>query len=238
MFLEWTMIKFTDAKHSANADTTVIQGLIYPPKMSDAGKEAPDVETAREMLRRVIDNFGSRAPRAMTILEEGFDDAVAVLNLPERYRKRLRTTNGVERLNEEVRRRERVIRIFPNVESAVRLLGALLMEKDEAWSTDRPYFDMRDYFERKRAQGVPPTRACQIAVAGSWTDATYRSPEGFLQKEKDLTPLDKYYIPTRYPNGLPGGLPSEAFSRGDAEMAIAMAEKVLDFVRKRISPEF
>jgi putative transposase len=129
--------------------------------------EARDVETAREMLRRVIDNFGSRAPRAMTILEEGFDDAVAVLNLPERYRKRLRTTNGVERLNEEVRRRERVIRIFPNVESAARLLGALLMEKNEAWSTDRPYFDMRDYLEWKRAQEVPPTRACQIAVAGS-----------------------------------------------------------------------
>jgi transposase-like protein len=127
---------------------------------------APDVMTAREILRRVIDNFGSRAPRAMTILEEGFDDAVAVLNLPERYRKRLRTTNGVERLIEEVRRRERVIRIFPNVESAVRLLGALLMEKDEAWSTDRPYFDMRDYLEWKRAQEVPPTSACELAVAG------------------------------------------------------------------------
>jgi len=64
--------------------------------------EALDVETARQMLQRVMD-----------ILEQGFDDAVAVLNLPERYRKRLRTTNGIERLNEEVRRRERVIRIFP-----------------------------------------------------------------------------------------------------------------------------
>ncbi len=129
--------------------------------------EAPDVETAREMLRRVIDSFGRRAPRAMTILEEGFDDAVAVLNLPERYRKRLRTTNGIERLNEEVRRRERVIRIFPNVESAVRLLGALLMEKDEAWSTDRPYFDMRDYLEWKRAQDMPPLSGRELAVAGS-----------------------------------------------------------------------
>ena len=98
--------------------------------------EAPDVETARQMLQRVMD-----------ILEQGFDDAVAVLNLPERYRKRLRTTNGIERLNEEVRRRERVIRIFPNVESAKRLLGALLMEKDEAWSTSRQYFDMRAYVE-------------------------------------------------------------------------------------------
>ncbi|GAV22268.1 IS256 family transposase [Carboxydothermus pertinax] len=66
----------------------------------------------------------------MDILESGFEDAVAVLELPERYRKRLRTTNSLERLNEEIRRRERVIRIFPNRESAIRLIGALLMEQD------------------------------------------------------------------------------------------------------------
>lgn len=120
------------------------------------------------MLRRIVDNFASRAPRAMTILEEGFDDAIAVLNLPEQYRKQLRTTNGLERLNEEVRRRERVIRVFPSVESAKRLLGALLMEKDEAWSTDRQYFDMRAYLERKRAQGELTARGTpQAAVAGS-----------------------------------------------------------------------
>jgi putative transposase len=47
-------------------------------------------------------------------LEGGFEDATAVFALPEKYRKRLRTTNMQERLNEEVRRRERVIRIFPN----------------------------------------------------------------------------------------------------------------------------
>jgi len=115
--------------------------------------EAPDVETARQMLQRVMD-----------ILEQGFDDAVAVLNLPERYRKRLRTTNGIERLNEEVRRRERVIRIFPNVESAKRLLGALLMEKDEAWSTDRQYFDMRAYVEWKQEQTAMMTNELQQAA--------------------------------------------------------------------------
>jgi putative transposase len=130
--------------------------------------EAPDVETARQMLKRVIDNYGSRAPRAVDILEEGFDDAIAVLNLPEQYRKRLRTTNGIERLNEEVRRRERVIRIFPNVESAERLLGALLMEVDEAWSTDRQYFDMRVYIEWKQAQEESRvSRNPDAAVAGS-----------------------------------------------------------------------
>jgi len=111
------------------------------------------VETARQMLQRVMD-----------ILEQGFDDAVAVLNLPGRYRKRLRTTNGIERLNEEVRRRERVIRIFPNVESAKRLLGALLMEKDEAWSIDRQYCDMRAYVEWKQEQTAMMTNELQHAA--------------------------------------------------------------------------
>ena len=115
--------------------------------------EAPDVETARQMLQRVMD-----------FLEQEFDDAVAVLNLPERYRKRLRTTNGIERLNEEVRRRERVIRIFPNVESAKRLLGALLMEKDEAWSTGQQYFDMRAYVECKQEQTAMTTNELQQAA--------------------------------------------------------------------------
>jgi putative transposase len=78
-------------------------------------------------------------------LERGFDDAAAVLALPRPYRKRRRATNGQERLNEEVHRRERVIRIFPNRDSAIRLLGALLMEQDEQWSTGKRYFDITAY---------------------------------------------------------------------------------------------
>lgn len=74
---------------------------------------------------------------------------MAVMALPGRYRKRLRTTNGVERLNQEIRRRERVIRIFPNEESAVRLIGAVLVEIDEVWTTGKRYFDMAEYWEWK-----------------------------------------------------------------------------------------
>jgi transposase-like protein len=130
--------------------------------------EAPDTETARQMLQRVIDSFGAKAPRAVNVLEEGFDDAVAVLSLPGQYRKRLRTTNGIERLNEEVRRRERVIRIFPNGESAERLLGALLMEQDETWSTGRLYFDMRAYLEwNQRQQTQTIIDVAGTAVASS-----------------------------------------------------------------------
>jgi len=57
-----------------------------------------------------------------------------------------RTTNGVERLNEKIRRRDRVIRIYPNQDSVTRLIGALLMEMDEKWQTGHKYLDMAEYF--------------------------------------------------------------------------------------------
>ena len=65
-----------------------------------------------------VARFETIAPKAVACLEERFEDAVSVMVLPEKYRRRLRTTNMQERLNEEIRRREWVIRIFPNAESA------------------------------------------------------------------------------------------------------------------------
>ena len=96
---------------------------------------APDMKTARNLLDDIVEEYAQKAPRAVVCLEAGFDDAMAVMALPEPYRRRLRSTNGLERLNREVRRRERVIGIFPNIDSATRLLGALLMEQDEEWTT-------------------------------------------------------------------------------------------------------
>ena len=115
--------------------------------------DAPDLEAARMLLGQTLAKFGEKAAKAMRILETGFDDVTAVICLPDKYRQRLRTTNCVERLNGEVRRRERVIRIFPNRESAIRLIGAVLMELDEKWATEKKYCDMAEYFEwRKNKQ--------------------------------------------------------------------------------------
>ena len=109
--------------------------------------EAIDQESARSAKAKLMDKYETTAPKAMKLLDEAFDDITAVLSLPLKYRKRLRTTNGVERLNEEIRRRERVIRIFPNEQSAIRLMGALLMEHDEKWATGRKYFEMETYHQ-------------------------------------------------------------------------------------------
>jgi transposase-like protein len=128
--------------------------------------DAPDLGTARRLLDSTLAEYETRAPKAMEQLEAAFDDAMAVTVLPEQYRRRLRTTNCLERLNEEVRRRERVIRIFPNVASAERLIGALLMEQDEIWSTGHKYFDMAAYWEwRQQARSLEPAPASNETAA-------------------------------------------------------------------------
>ena len=113
--------------------------------------QARDIDEARRLLSETLETFEKLAPKAMVTLEEGFEDVMAVMNLPEKYRKRLRTTNSIERLNQEVRRRDRVIRIYPNEASVIRLLGSVLIEQDEKWSS-RKYLNMDEYYQFINAQ--------------------------------------------------------------------------------------
>jgi transposase-like protein len=71
-------------------------------------------------LELLVQEFEALAPKAVERLEAGFEDAMAVIALPEPIRRRLRTTNALERLNREIRRRERVVGIFPNEQAALR----------------------------------------------------------------------------------------------------------------------
>lgn len=117
--------------------------------------EAPDEDTARLLLARFVADYAETAPAAVATLERGFDDATAILALPAAYRTRLRTTNGVERLNEEIRRWEWVIHIFPTRDSVVRLVGARLREHDEVWTTGKRYFDMTAYWLWRESRPAP-----------------------------------------------------------------------------------
>ena len=112
---------------------------------------APDLKTALERKDRLLERMQEQAPKAVEILDEGFEDVTAVFGLPVAYRKRLRTTNSIERQNEELRRRERVIRIFPNEESLIRLMGSVLMDIHEKWTTGKKYFTMDRYYEEREA---------------------------------------------------------------------------------------
>ncbi len=103
-----------------------------------------NIEDARKAKDLILDAYGDNIKylKACDALDEGFDDAFqyAVNGISH---PRLRSTNLLERLNEEVRRREKVIRIFPNVDSATRLIGAILIDKHEKWiSSPRAYLKM------------------------------------------------------------------------------------------------
>jgi transposase-like protein len=108
---------------------------------------APSPERAREAVGEACAELEGGAGKALEVLETGWEEATAVLALPPKYRRRLRTTNMLERFIEEIRRREKVIRIFPNEDSAHRLIGALCAEQHEEWSTGRRYLTMEAFFE-------------------------------------------------------------------------------------------
>jgi transposase-like protein len=104
----------------------------------------------------------------MEIQDEGFEDALAILNLPAAIRRILQTSNGTERLNEEIRGRERVIRIFSNEASINRLVGAMLMEYHEKWIGGKGYFNMFQCYEerddaREAAEKIHEGKATSVA---------------------------------------------------------------------------
>ena len=82
-------------------------------------------------------------------LEEHVEECFSCLSFPESHRRRIRTTNGLERLNQEIKRRTRVVRIFPNREACLRLVTALCVEQSEEWVTGRRYLDMEELRESR-----------------------------------------------------------------------------------------
>ena len=83
---------------------------------------------------RILADYAEEAPQACERLGAGFDDAMTVMRLPEQMRRCARTSNCLERLNKEIKRRSNVIGVFPNAGSVIRLVGALLMEENDRWA--------------------------------------------------------------------------------------------------------
>jgi putative transposase len=125
---------------------------------------AQDKKTARKLSHDLIEQYETKLSKAMNCLENGLESSISVLELPVRYQKKLRTSNLAERVNEEIRRRQRVLRIFPNDESAMRIIGALLADLNDKWHMASKYFDMREYWDWKQEQSDTNTEASNIFV--------------------------------------------------------------------------
>jgi putative transposase len=100
------------------------------------------LEMAQELKRLAIEKYKKRAPEFAKWLEENIDEGLTVYQFPKEHRKRIRTSNGMERVNKEIKRRTRVAVLFPNPESALRLVTGVIIEIHEDWITGKQYLDM------------------------------------------------------------------------------------------------
>jgi len=95
------------------------------------------LEEARSKRDSIIDEYAEVAAKAMECLDNGFEDAMTVMTLPTAYRKYLRTSNHLERLNKELKRRSKVIGVFPNEGSLNRIIGSVLIELNDVYSLEQ-----------------------------------------------------------------------------------------------------
>jgi len=100
---------------------------------------APDRQTAEGFLQTAIQKYAVSAPRLSAWLEANLAEGFTVFDFPLEHRRQIRTTNSLERVNKEIRRRTRVVGVFPNEASCLRLISALLMETSEDWQIGKRY---------------------------------------------------------------------------------------------------
>jgi putative transposase len=126
-----------------------------------------DHPSAMAQLHEVSGMLGKRFPQAAELLEEAAEDVLAHLHFPKEHRRRLHSTNVVERLHKELKRRTRVVGIFPNRASLLRMVGTLLAEQDDEWHVvDRRYFSTESMLKiGTEVEGGELTRELVAAIA-------------------------------------------------------------------------
>jgi transposase-like protein len=110
---------------------------------------------ARAAARACASAWKTSHPQVAAKLDEELEDCLACYAFPAAHRSRIRTTNGLERLNQELKRRTRVVRIFPGRAALLRLVTALAMEQSEEWISGRRYLDMDPLWEGRRRPADP-----------------------------------------------------------------------------------
>jgi putative transposase len=134
-------------------------GMVGAKKRKELGADlrgifaAPDRRSALDLASSVAQKWREKGHEKIAChIEEHIEECLSCLSFPESHRRRIRTTNGLERFNQELRRRTRVVRIFPNREACLRLVSALAVEQSEEWVTGRRYLDMEELREHRRSE--------------------------------------------------------------------------------------
>lgn len=105
---------------------------------------APNRTEAEALLLRTVQKYATRVPRLATWLETNIPEGLTVFAFPAPHRRLLRTTNGLERLNKEIRRRTCVVGIFPNEAACLRLVSAITMERSDEWEAGKAYLSFSE----------------------------------------------------------------------------------------------
>lgn len=106
--------------------------------------DAQDRAMAESDLRKSVEKYAKIAPKLADWMEVNLPEGFSVFAFPRLHQKRLRTSNILERLSQEIKRRTRVVRVFPNEEACLRLVSAVLMEFSEDWEFGRIYLNMEN----------------------------------------------------------------------------------------------
>lgn len=104
--------------------------------------DSPNHEMAEELLKKTVAKYARLAPKLADWMEVNIPEGFTMFAFPKAHQKRIRTSNQLERLSQEIKRRTRVIRVFPNEESCLRLISAILLEYSDEWEFGRLYLDM------------------------------------------------------------------------------------------------
>jgi transposase-like protein len=125
----------------------------------------PDSASASQIWRHVADQLRGKWPKLASFMDETEHDVLAYMTFPAQHRVKLHSTNPLERLNKEVKRRADVVGIFPNEQSIIRLIGAILLEQNDEWQLQSRYMQVEAMAERNTQQNeaqpaqIPPRAA-------------------------------------------------------------------------------
>jgi len=126
----------------------------------------PDHATAIAQLKKVAEGLRPRFPRAASLLEDAAEDVLAYRLFPSEHQRQLHSTNVLERLNKEIKRRSNVVGIFPSAKSTLRLVGAILLEQDDEWAVaDRRYFSAESMKQLAAPALSPSAQELLAAIA-------------------------------------------------------------------------
>ena len=138
----------------AGSTTTVCRSCagwepVLGPAKPDPG-DRRDLAEARRDLAAWLAKWSAKYSKLTGWVEDNIDETLTFYRLPRQHHKHLKSTNMLERLNEEIKRRTHVVRIFPNGESCLRLVRALAVETHENWLEQHRYLNMDDLREHKK----------------------------------------------------------------------------------------